>query len=121
MTKRFATAAAAGIGLFFALACGGGSKIDTSVFVSSGSSGGTTSCPADAVSSGDFTDGQRVTLLAINKDDAYAGTDFEKKLPISGKVQGDLHNNGDCWYGGGFLGDDGTDFYFYKAAFKPAQ
>lgn len=119
MFKRIATVAVVGTGLFFALACGG-NPIDTSVFVSTSgsSSGGATSCPASASTADSFADGERVVLLAIHKDDAYAGSEWEGKMPLAGKVQGDLHNNGDCWFGGGFLGDDGTDFYFYKAAFK---
>lgn len=120
MDSRILTATAAGIGLFFALACGG-SSVDTSIFISGGvgTGGGTTSCPADASTASGFADGERVVLLAVNSDDAYAGSDVEGKLPQPGKVQGDLHNNGDCWFGGGFLADDGTDYYFYKAAFKP--
>ena len=119
MHLRIMTAAAAGIGLFFALACGG-SSVDTSIFISggAGSGGGTTSCPSDGSTGSGFTDQQRVTLLAVHSDDAYAGSEVEKRLPQSGKVQGDLHNNGDCWFGGGFLADDGTDYYFYKAAFR---
>jgi len=117
MTKHFATAAVAGIGLFFALACGGGSTIDTSVFVRTGG-GGTATCPAGGSTGTGFSDGSRVVLLAIHTDDAYAGSEWEAKIPLAGKVQGDLHNNGECWFGGGFLGDDGTDFYLYKAAFK---
>lgn len=119
MTKRYVAAAAAGVGLIFALACGGtSSTIDTSIFLS-GLGGGTTVCPADGSTQDAFADGSRAVLLAIHVDDAYAGSEWESKMPLAGKVQGDLHNNGDCWFGGGFLGDDGTDFYFYKAAFKP--
>ena len=33
---------------------------------------------------------------------------------LSGVVDGDLHSNDGCWYGGGFIADDGQDFYFYK-------
>ncbi len=119
MTTRIATAAAAGIGLFFALACGGGSTtFDTSMFTTGSTGGGTTSCPSGASTASDFADGQRVVLLALHKDDAYSGSEWEKKVPLAGKVKGDLHNNGECWFGGGFLGDEGTDFYFYKAAFR---
>ncbi|MBW1877254.1 MAG: hypothetical protein JRI25_03605 [Deltaproteobacteria bacterium] len=117
MTKRIVTAGAAGIALIFALACGG-SSIDTSIFVSTTGGGGTTTCPASAATGESFADGARVVLLGIHTDDAYAGSEWESKMPLGGKVQGDLHNNGECWFGGGFLGDEGTDFYFYKAAFK---
>ena len=116
MRNRFATAVAVGIGLVFALACGG-SSIDTSMWVVP-TSGGTTVCPSDGSSGSGWSDCTRVVLLAINGDDPYAGSEWEAQIPIHGTVQGDLHNNGDCWFGGGFLADDGTDFYFYKAAFK---
>lgn len=117
MTHRLVTISAAAIGLAFALACGGGSSVDTSFLIGT-AGGGTATCPAGAATNPDFADGTRVVLLAIHSDDAYAGSDTEKKLPVAGKVDGDLHNNGDCWFGGGFNADDGTPFYFYKAAFK---
>ncbi len=118
MITRTALVAAAGVGLFFTLACGGSSSIDTSFLIPSVAGGGTTSCPSGASTISDFEDGARVVLLAIHSDDAYAGSDYESSMPISGRVDGDLHNNEGCWFGGGFVGDDGTDFYFYKAAFR---
>ncbi len=118
MNKRIALTAAAGVGLFFTLACGGSSTIDTSLFVTGARTGGTATCPSDGSTADSFADGDRVVLLSINTDDAYAGSEYESRLPMSGRVDGDLHNNGGCWFGGGFVGDDGTDFYFYKAAFK---
>lgn len=118
MKTRLAVVAAAGIGLAFTLACSGGSNIDTSFLAPSARTGGTASCPADAATTDAFEDGARVVLLAINTDDAYAGSEYEGQLPLAGTVQDDLHNNGGCWFGGGFVADNGTDFYFYKAAFK---
>lgn len=118
MITRTAFVAAAGVGLFFTLACGGSSSIDTSFLVPTGNTGGTTSCPAGASTASDYADGARMVLLAIHSDDAYAGSEYESRMPISGRVDGDLHNNDGCWYGGGFVGDDGTEFYFYKAAFR---
>src|SRR5690606_15555331 len=118
MTSRIATVAVAGIGLVFALACGGGTTVDTSMFTTMGTAGGTATCPSGATTVEDIADGTAVTLIALHKDDAYSGSEYESKMPLKGKVKGDLHNNDDCWFGGGFVSDDGTDFYFYKAAFK---
>jgi len=117
MNTRFALAAMAGVGLAFSLACGGGSTVDTS-FLLTANTGGTTSCPGDAASTESYADGDRLILLAIHSDDAYAGSEFEGSMPMAGHVDGDLHNNGDCWFGGGFVADNGEEFYFYKAAFK---
>lgn len=117
MKTRIALAAAAGVGLFFTLACGGGTTIDTS-FLTTTRGGGTASCPSGASTADGFPDGARVVLLAIHSDDAYAGSEYEGQLPLAGRVDGDLHNNGDCWMGGGFVSDSGTDFYFYKGAFR---
>ncbi|MFT6143731.1 MAG: hypothetical protein ACJAZO_002617 [Myxococcota bacterium] len=118
MITRTAFVAAAGVGLFFTLACGGSSNIDTSFLVPSVTGGGTLACPSGASEVSDFADGARVVLLAIHSDDAYAGSEADTQMPISGRVDGDLHNNDACWFGGGFVGDDGTEFYFYKAAFS---
>ncbi len=118
MNLRNATAAAGtGLAILFSLACGG-SDIDTAIFMADREEGGTTTCPADASTAESFEDGQRAVLLALHSDDAYAGSDVEDRLPVAGTVQGGLHNNGDCWFGGGFVGDDETDFYFYKGAFR---
>lgn len=118
MNMRLASAAVAGIGLFFALACSGTASTDTFSGIGSTTSGGMTTCPSGASTQDSFADGTRVVLIGLNVDDAYAGSMWEKKIPLAGKVVGDLHNNGGCWFGGGFYGDDGTDFYFYKAAFR---
>ena len=61
-----------------------------------------------------------MVLLAIHSDDAYAGSETEKAIPLAGTVEEELHNNsdGDCWMGGSFKGDDGSSYYFFKAAFK---
>ena len=115
---RIVLAAGAGLGLAFTLACGGTTTIDTSFLSPSIRTGGTSSCPADASTATEFADGARVVLLAIHSDDAYAGSEYESSMPLAGRVDGDLHNNDGCWFGGGFVGDDGTDFYFYKAAFR---
>ncbi len=76
-------------------------------------------CPADAVIlDSPIPDGTRVSLVAIHQDDAYAGSEYEADLPITGTVDGDLHGNEGCWAGGGFDADSGQNFYFYKAAFR---
>jgi hypothetical protein len=118
MTSRIVVAVTAATALAFSLACGGSSTIDTSYLLSAGTGGGTASCPADASTASAFSNGDAVVLLAIHSEDAYAGSEHERNLPISGRVDGDLHNNGECWFGGGFVADDGTSFYFYKGAFK---
>lgn len=77
-----------------------------------------TPCPPGAlIEAGTIPEGTRVVLLAMSSQDAYAGSEHESQLPINGVVSGDLHTNDRCWMGGGFIADDGTDFYFYKAAF----
>ncbi len=75
------------------------------------------SCPEGAYTGATLHEDSRVTLLSVHPDDAYHDIrqDFEGR---SGTVSGDLHNNGGCWYGGGFLRDDGTYAYFYKVALR---
>jgi len=63
-------------------------------------------------------DGRRVKIVDIHPDDAYFDTRYSL-IGVAGTVSGDLHNNGGCWYGGGFVADDGTDFYFYRASVVP--
>jgi hypothetical protein len=75
-------------------------------------------CPEGASTQMGFADGERATLAAIHPEDAYSGSEYEAAMPLTGTVTGDLHNNDSCWFGGGFRGDDGTEFYFYKAAFQ---
>ena len=118
MITRIAVVAAAGAGILISLACGGTSNIDTSFLAPSGLGGGTTSCPADSVRESDFEDGTRMVLIAIHSDDVYAGSVTQSSMPQAGVVSGDLHVTGDCWYGGGFNADNGTEYYFYKAAFR---
>jgi len=72
------------------------------------------SCPPTA-STASLTEGTRVKVLAIHSEDAYH-SDAARIIGIQGKVSGDLHSNGGCWMGGGFTADDGTYYYFYKAA-----
>lgn len=118
MNSRYLLAASAGVGLLFSLACGGSATYDTAAIFSGMRTGGTATCPSNGSTADGFDDGARVVLLAINTDDAYAGSETEGNLPLAGTVDGDLHNNGGCWFGGGFSGDDGTEYYFYKAAFR---
>ena len=76
-------------------------------------------CPDGAVR--DVTsipEGTTVTLIALHPDDAYSGSEHERDLPMTGIVDGDLHTNDGCWLGGGFAAENGTAFYFYKAAFR---
>lgn len=76
-------------------------------------------CPDGAVR--DVTsipEGTTVTLIAVHPDDAYSGSEHERSLPLTGIVDGDLHTNDGCWLGGGFEAENGTEFYFYKAAFR---
>jgi hypothetical protein len=76
-------------------------------------------CPEDAIIlDSPIPAGTRVSLIAIHQDDAYAGSEYEADLPITGTVDGDLHGNDGCWAGGGFDADSGQNFYFYKAAFR---
>jgi hypothetical protein len=76
-------------------------------------------CPSDAlILDSPIPDGTRVSLVAIHQQDAYAGSEFEADLPITGTVDSDLHANEGCWAGGGFDADSGENFYFYKAAFR---
>lgn len=74
-------------------------------------------CPRRAETGDTLPNGARVTLLGIHSDDAYAGSEWDGQQ-VSGVVDGDLHSNDGCWYGGGFIADSGDDFYFYKAAFR---
>jgi len=56
----------------------------------------------------------------IHPEDAYYDTRFSV-IGLSGTVSGDLHNNEGCWFGGGFVADEGTDFYFYMASVAPVD
>ncbi|MBW1878496.1 MAG: hypothetical protein JRJ84_09050 [Deltaproteobacteria bacterium] len=65
-------------------------------------------------------DGRRVKIVDIHPEDAYYDTRFSV-IGLSGTVSGDLHNNEGCWFGGGFVADEGTDFYFYMASVAPVD
>lgn len=117
MKFKLMTAAVTGVGLLFALACGGGSTVDTFSFAAPSTSGGTTTCPAGAFTGQSFADGTRVKLVALHVDDAYAGSFLESSLPLTGTATPDLTNTEGCWMGGPWKDDNGDDYYFYKAAF----
>ena len=88
--------------------------LDSPVVVGTVVSTGDGSCPAGAFRGSGQEDGARVTVLAVHPDDAY----FDNRGEIEGRmgvVSGDIHNNGDCWFGGSIV-TDGTSRYFYKAA-----
>jgi hypothetical protein len=72
------------------------------------------SCPPGA-NTATLSEGTRVKVLAIHSEDAYH-SDAVRIIGTQGKVSGDLHSNGGCWMGGGLTADDGTYYYFYKAA-----
>ncbi|MBW1880650.1 MAG: hypothetical protein JRJ84_20020, partial [Deltaproteobacteria bacterium] len=72
------------------------------------------SCPPGA-NTATLSEGTRVKILAIHSEDAYHA-DAARHIGTQGKVSGDLHSNGECWMGGGLIADDGTEYYFYKAA-----
>ncbi len=80
----------------------------------SGAPAAAASCPPGAATSG-FAEGARVRVVGIHPDDAYHPT-AASIIGAVGKVSGDLHSNDGCWMGGGFTADDGTYYYFYKAA-----
>jgi len=73
------------------------------------------SCPPGAATAAGFPSGQRVKIVGVHADDAYHDK-AAALIGTSGVVSGDLHNQGGCWYGGGVKADDGTEYYFYKAA-----
>lgn len=83
-----------------------------------GPSGGVVTCPEGAFKGEILVAGTLVNLIAIHSDDAYAGGTYESDLPISGRVDEEMHANDGCWLGGSFTADSGANFYFYKAAFE---
>ncbi|MFT6143859.1 MAG: hypothetical protein ACJAZO_004878 [Myxococcota bacterium] len=102
--------------LAISLACGGDDSSPgfTTVAAATGV------CPSNAVTAASWSEGTRVTLVAIHPDDAYAAPegDWLRRLPISGVVSGsDMSLQEDCWMGGPFESDSGDSYYFHKGAF----
>lgn len=85
-------------------------------FTTSGASGSPGTCPSTATTKSSIPGGARVTLIDLHPDDAYYSMK-STMIGLSGKVDGDLHSNDKCWMGGGFTADNGSYYYFYKAAF----
>jgi hypothetical protein len=79
------------------------------------SSPGSPECAPGVFTGARLENGRRVKIVDIHPDDAYYDTRFSV-IGVTGAVSGDLHNNEGCWFGGGFVADDGTDFYFYRAS-----
>lgn len=74
------------------------------------------SCPSGALRT--IEGATPLVLLAIHNDDAYFN-DASLSPGTVLTVDGELHKNGDCWFGGSMSNDSGGSFYFYKAAFGP--
>jgi len=71
-------------------------------------------CPPGA-NTATLSEGTRVKVLAIHSEDVYHA-DAARIIGTQGKVSGDLHSNDGCWMMGGLTADDGTYYYFSKAA-----
>lgn len=97
---------------FYKVALGRGSSSSSSSSTASSS----TSCPSGALRS--VSSGQHLKIARIHPDDAY----YTSKSGIEGKAGTNtgLSKTEDCWFGGPFIQDDGTERYFYKAAFTSA-
>lgn len=104
---RFVAVMGSLVVLAVSLACGGA---NSSPVITNSSV-----CPALAVTVDSWPEGTRLTLIGLHPDDAYA--DRISGPPISGVTIGEMTMNGDCWMGGPFDADDGTGYYFFKAAF----
>ncbi len=101
--------------LAISLACGG--DVNTSSF-GSGSTSATSVCPSNAVTAASWSEGTRLTLVALHPDDAYADGEWLSRIPVSGTVTGgEMTLTEGCWMGGPFEADSGDSYYFYKAAF----
>ncbi|TNE90222.1 MAG: hypothetical protein EP330_09195 [Deltaproteobacteria bacterium] len=76
-------------------------------------------CPEGAVSGRDLAPGTRLELIALHPDDAFSGGEAEQRLPEVGQVVGNgMSPTESCWYGGEFTSQAGTEYYFFKAAFR---
>ncbi len=73
-------------------------------------------CPSGAWTGGNIAAGERVSVTAVHEDDAYCG--YPGVVGVTGTVAGGMQSNDGCWMGGGLYGDDGVEYYFYKASVK---
>lgn len=100
--------------LAISLACSG----DVSTSGIGSATTATTVCPSNAATAASWSEGTRVTLVALHEDDAYADGEVLRRLPVSGTVSGgDMTLTEGCWMGGPFESDSGDSYYFYKGAF----
>ncbi len=67
---------------------------------------------------GPIPDGTRVRIDDISSEDAYYSS-REGMIGLNCRTSGETNHNGDGWQGGPVSCDNGSSYYFYKAALVP--
>ena len=74
------------------------------------------SCPPGASTASSIPSGAAVKVIGLHPEDAYYDGSYATTVGVSGTTTDTLDNQGDCWFSGPMNGNDGSSFYFYKAA-----